>query len=237
MKSHQQHYEGFIQKLNNDFWKIWSSEYLGRLQQRHKWKKPVTNIKEGELVLLKDETINPEKWPLAKISKVHPGPDGTIRVATIQQAGGTTFKRPIHKLIPLPTNPEINIPQDVKTNPNVKTSNHHTKTSNTTHNSVILLLFLVNMFTNTAATYNVQYPLSGLYVENMGTAQIDRGIFQIQLTFEKFKISEEAETVTSILSQMEKLCNDIEELTKETHCEHWMHHLEELHFGLHTYVE
>lgn len=83
------------------------------------------------------------------------------------------------------------------------------------------------MITRTAATYNIQYPPSGLYVENMGTARIDRGIFQIQLTFETFKIGEDAEAVTSMLSQMEKLCDDAKELTEETHCEHWMQHLEE----------
>lgn len=49
--------------------------------------------------LMKD--IPPSKWPLGRISKLHPGKDGQVRVVTVRTQT-STLKRPIVKLCPLP---------------------------------------------------------------------------------------------------------------------------------------
>lgn len=41
------------------------------------------------------------------------------------------------------------------------------------------------------------------------------------------KIKEDATVVTFILSQMQKLCHEAEQLSKERRCKHWTHHLQE----------
>lgn len=89
------------QQLYQHFWRRWTNEYLGRLQQRPKWKNSKPNLAVGTLVLLKEENVPPSKWPLARITQVHSGRDGHTRVVTIK-CNGKEFQRPIVKICPLP---------------------------------------------------------------------------------------------------------------------------------------
>ena len=91
----------FIQQRFQQFWKRWSTQYLQTQLARTKWHHPSNTIKVGSLVLLTDERFPPSKWPLARVTDVHPGPDGLIRVVTIKTAT-TSLKRPIAKLVILP---------------------------------------------------------------------------------------------------------------------------------------
>ncbi|XP_049290621.1 uncharacterized protein LOC125767774 isoform X1 [Anopheles funestus] len=90
-----------LQQLRQHFWRRWQKEYLSELQTRHKWTKVKDNIKEGALVLMKEDNMPPQFWKLGRISKVYPGDDGLIRVVDVKTKYGV-FKRPIHKLAPLP---------------------------------------------------------------------------------------------------------------------------------------
>lgn len=93
-----------VEKVNQDFWRSWTQDYLQELHQRpKKWCKQETNIAIGDLVLVKDDRAVPGSWPLARIVAVHPGKDGKVRVATIRNKYGIT-KRPIVKLSVLPMN-------------------------------------------------------------------------------------------------------------------------------------
>ncbi|UYV60162.1 hypothetical protein LAZ67_1000165 [Cordylochernes scorpioides] len=86
-----------IQKSMNHFWTRWSQEYVSQLQQRSKWCKPQPNIKEGSLVLIKNEQQPPLAWKIGRISKVFPGDDARIRVVEVKTANGT-YRRPIQQL-------------------------------------------------------------------------------------------------------------------------------------------
>ncbi|KAJ3617855.1 hypothetical protein MTP99_006944 [Tenebrio molitor] len=55
------------------------------------------DIKQGSLVLLTDERYPPSKWPLARVTQLHPGVDGLTRVVTIKTATAT-LTRPVTKL-------------------------------------------------------------------------------------------------------------------------------------------
>ncbi|CAG7725919.1 unnamed protein product [Allacma fusca] len=92
-----------VQKLHQNFWRRWSSEYLTRLQQRPKWLKQQVNIAINDLVLVKDERFPPLKWKLGRVTEVHPGTDGLVRVVTLKTAEGV-IKRPITKICQLPIN-------------------------------------------------------------------------------------------------------------------------------------
>lgn len=97
-----------VQGLLQSFWRKWSNEYLARLQQRPKWTQIETQqLKEGDLVLLKDEKLPPAKWSLARVVKLHTGSDNLTRIATVRthnSSKGREFKSPITKICPLPTN-------------------------------------------------------------------------------------------------------------------------------------
>lgn len=90
-----------VQRLYQNITTRWKSEYLSRLQQRPKWTKPSPNIQVNDLVLLKYSSFPPTNWPLARVTKVHPGDDGFVRVVTVRTST-SEFKRCITKICPLP---------------------------------------------------------------------------------------------------------------------------------------
>ncbi|XP_018392385.1 PREDICTED: uncharacterized protein LOC108771565 [Cyphomyrmex costatus] len=90
-----------IRQKVEHFWKRWKRECLQRYQSISKWHHPSTQIKVGSLVLILDERYPPATWPLARVSQLHPGDDGLIRVVTLRTAT-STLKRPITKVCVLP---------------------------------------------------------------------------------------------------------------------------------------
>lgn len=91
-----------IQKMTQDFWHKWQTEYLNTLQQRYKWQVTVPSPAVGDIVIVKDENLPPTKWLLGKIKQLHPGADNLVRVITIQCKGNNELKRPLSKVILLP---------------------------------------------------------------------------------------------------------------------------------------
>ncbi|XP_077282251.1 uncharacterized protein LOC143908459 [Temnothorax americanus] len=90
-----------IQQRVQQFWAQWSVHYLQRQQAISKWHHSNNNIKVGSIVLLTDERSPPCKWPLARVTALHPGKDGLTRVVTLKTAT-TTLTRPSAKLAILP---------------------------------------------------------------------------------------------------------------------------------------
>lgn len=83
------------------FWSRWSSDYLHTLQQRKKWQSASQDIKIGDMVLILEDNLPPNKWALGRVLLTHPGADGHTRVVTVRTKM-TTFKRAIVKLARLP---------------------------------------------------------------------------------------------------------------------------------------
>lgn len=90
-----------VERMVQDFWKRWSSEYLHQLQQRTKWKSSQSNLMINDLVLLKDDQQPATRWKLGRIVETHAGKDELVRVATVK-CENATYKRPIVKLCKLP---------------------------------------------------------------------------------------------------------------------------------------
>ncbi|XP_012524163.1 uncharacterized protein LOC105829678 [Monomorium pharaonis] len=91
-----------LRQLLDSFWSRWSSEYLHRHHAIYKWNKVTPSIQEGAMVLVVDERYPPTKWPLGRVIRVHPGPDGLTRVVTVKTQL-SELKRPVTKLCLLPT--------------------------------------------------------------------------------------------------------------------------------------
>lgn len=86
-----------IQQLQQSFWKVWRNEYLTTLQIRPKWLKENDNVKEGMVVLLKDDRP-PTLWQMAKIVKTYRNSkDDLIRVVDVRTKDNV-LKRPITKI-------------------------------------------------------------------------------------------------------------------------------------------
>ncbi|XP_040169767.1 uncharacterized protein LOC120904087 [Anopheles arabiensis] len=92
-----------IQQQLQRFWKRWHTEYLQQLQTRSKWfVKGNYEIREGQLVIVHEDNVPPSRWPLARITKIHPGKDGVTRVVTIRTSKEKELTRPITKICLIP---------------------------------------------------------------------------------------------------------------------------------------
>jgi hypothetical protein len=100
-----------IQKARQNLCWRYRDEYLSRLNNRPKNLSVKTNLVVGQLVLLREESCG-SRWPLARITAIHPGSDGLTRVVTLRTASGEK-KRSISKICPLGTVgvPDMSLPQ------------------------------------------------------------------------------------------------------------------------------
>jgi hypothetical protein len=90
-----------VRQITQHFWKRWSTEYLNTLQLRNKWVQEEENLAVDDLVIVKEKHASLLQWPLARVEKVHPGPDNRVRVVTLRTKHGI-FKRPVNKVAKLP---------------------------------------------------------------------------------------------------------------------------------------
>lgn len=96
VKRHQ-----LMEKLVQHFWQRFRSDVLSTMQIRTKWNDKQPNIKENDLVIVKDDRFPVNQWPMGRIVQLHPGDDGLMRVATIKTKN-SMLKRPITKLCLVP---------------------------------------------------------------------------------------------------------------------------------------
>ena len=60
-----------MQHLANEFWSRWRKEYLASLQPRDKNIIKHRNFQVGDIVLLKDDDLSRNSWPMARVIDVH----------------------------------------------------------------------------------------------------------------------------------------------------------------------
>ncbi|XP_053686349.1 uncharacterized protein LOC128735892 [Sabethes cyaneus] len=91
-----------LQQKTQQFWHMWRNEYLKELQRDSKpFRVRGVPIKVGTMVILRDDSLHPTKWPLARIIEAKPGIDGVIRVVLVQTISGI-FRRPVSQICLLP---------------------------------------------------------------------------------------------------------------------------------------
>ncbi|XP_023265919.1 uncharacterized protein LOC111657824 [Seriola lalandi dorsalis] len=98
-----------VQVLADTFWARWQKEYLNMLQSRQRWQLRRPNMKEGDIVLLKDKQLKRNEWPTGVIVKALPSKDGVVRKVEVKITHNKTkktFFRPISECILL-LSPEI----------------------------------------------------------------------------------------------------------------------------------
>ena len=92
------------QVLADQFWSHFLLYYLPSLQARQKWVKDKSNLTEGTVVMVVDQSLPRALWPVGRVSKVIVGSDGKVRAADVL-VRGRTYTRPVAKLIELPAFP------------------------------------------------------------------------------------------------------------------------------------
>lgn len=90
-----------IQQLKAHFWNRYYKEYISELQTRVKWHKSNGELRHGEMVLIKDDRLPPNRWMIGRVTNLYPGTDGVARVADVRTSTGT-IRRAFNRLCPLP---------------------------------------------------------------------------------------------------------------------------------------
>ncbi len=88
-----------VQYLANEFWRRWRKEYLLALQTRSKWTEKKRNLQVGDVLLLKEDDVGRNKWPIGLVVNTFPSDDGLVRSVEVRVASGSVFKRPVNKLV------------------------------------------------------------------------------------------------------------------------------------------
>uniref|UniRef100_A0A2H1WRL5 SFRICE_037025 n=1 Tax=Spodoptera frugiperda TaxID=7108 RepID=A0A2H1WRL5_SPOFR len=89
------------QSLKTHFWNRYYKEYVSELQIRNKWRTDKGQPQPGDMVLIKDDRLPPNRWLLGRVTTVYPGTDGVNRVADVATTSGT-LRRAWNRLCPLP---------------------------------------------------------------------------------------------------------------------------------------
>ncbi|KAI7789378.1 hypothetical protein IRJ41_019889 [Triplophysa rosa] len=93
-----------VQCLADTFWKRWKGEYLSTLQSHRKWTKDKPNVKEGDVVLLKDSQAHRNEWPMGLVIKTIPSSDKRVRkveVRVVKDGTAKVFLRPVSETVVL----------------------------------------------------------------------------------------------------------------------------------------
>lgn len=90
-----------IQKLYQNIWSRWHTEYLTSLQTRNKWYSPTENLKIDDLVLIIDENSPPLQWRRGRVIELYQGKDSIVRSVKLKTQTGELV-RPVVKLCKLP---------------------------------------------------------------------------------------------------------------------------------------
>lgn len=88
--------------LIESFWRRWRNEYLLELRSAHITGSTVSSeLKPGDLVLLKEDRLPRHMWKMCRVSETFPGRDGKVRACEIVTTDGGRLKRAIQALYPL----------------------------------------------------------------------------------------------------------------------------------------
>ena len=96
-----QHYQQ-LQQLVQQHWNRWRREYISQLHNQNQKFPLATQLKAGQMVILKEDNKAAIEWPLARIVEVYPGPDGVVRVVKLRLPSGAVYKRQASRVCLLP---------------------------------------------------------------------------------------------------------------------------------------
>ncbi|KAL0838691.1 hypothetical protein ABMA28_016761 [Loxostege sticticalis] len=214
------------QKIYKDIWDRWSNEYLTLLAARSKWRKPQRNIKENDVVVIREDNIPPGKWALGRVVQLHPGSDGYVRVVTLKTKNGF-MQRPIVKLSVLPVSDNQDIDQKPHKQPSTKQEKqlpssisssltYKKKTYSFASLATALLLFFMTIISPALCSYNVT-PLqnNSLYFDTISNMHLIRDDWRLVVYYDTRPYQEGNTTLSKYLMYLNDLCINIKE---QSHC-------------------
>lgn len=96
-----------VQILADQFWNRWQSEFLSMLQTRQKWKSVQPDLKKGDVILMKDDTVARNQWPVGILDESFSGSGSKVRYVKVKvhsDGKPSYFTRPITEHVLLISN-------------------------------------------------------------------------------------------------------------------------------------
>lgn len=85
-------------RLPDHFWSRWVREVLPSLHSRSPAPVGMSNVNVGDVVIIVDDSLPRGVWPKGRITRLHPGRDGVVRVVDVNTKGGV-LRRPLKKIV------------------------------------------------------------------------------------------------------------------------------------------
>ena len=103
----------YLKTCKDQMWNRWQREYLTALRERHNLLHKTTNyhVRVGDTVLVRSDSKNRGKWPIAVVQQIYPGRDGHIRAVKLRTSKGV-IERPEQHLYPLELQCEPTVPAE-----------------------------------------------------------------------------------------------------------------------------
>jgi len=76
-----------VNQLTEELWIRWQHSYLQTLQACRKWFTPSNNLRVGDIVLLKDQSLGTIYWLMGLVERVFRGDDDTVSVVDFRYGG------------------------------------------------------------------------------------------------------------------------------------------------------
>ena len=204
------------QKLFQDIWKTWRTEYLSQLTVRPKWKMPQQNIKIGDLVTIAEDNLPPGKWALGRVVETHMGNDGYIRVVTLKTKQGL-LKRPVVKLSILPVQNETDNGQESSNQHINKDKNHIKKHRSHFTTMLLIILYFMSMLTSGLCFQATKLNNDqGLYFDRIANVQLIRDEWKLVAYYDMNPYWQGSTAVRQYSEHIENICKTIKHVT---HCE------------------
>ena len=112
----------FLKSCKDRVWNRWRTEYLRALRERHDLTHDgkTNEISVGDVMLIKGDQKNRQKWKIGIVKQLITGRDGVVRGATLR-AGRDTMERAVQHLYPMEMTCDMSQPTLSTLNPTVET--------------------------------------------------------------------------------------------------------------------
>lgn len=229
------------EKIFEDIWKRWQSEYLAQLSARSKWQRPHENIRVDDVVIIHEPNLPAGRWALGRVTELHPGSDGLVRVVTLKTKTGY-IKRPVIKLSVLVSNPKAtDQTEKISHKQTAKKKDDQSKcrpgmASNLIATIITLLLFMTSVFGHqqSASPYSLTTIHKALYFDRISNMQFIRDEWKLIVYHDMSPYWDGLTTFEKYLQQITNVC---ETETKKALCDIIILQLRHAHDELRYYNE
>lgn len=167
------------------------------------------------MVIIKEDNLPSLEWPLGRVVNVYKGDDNVVRVVDVKTAKGV-FKRPIHRLAPLPVEEnKTNGTSDIMTSNKTEATTEDVpskrrRTSNFNLTTAFLVIMLMMPLVWASEIVNTKFTSDvGIHFEGIGQVKKSRTKWNLVVYYELEPYWKEIEAFSDGTLALRQLCQDL----------------------------